>query len=88
MDTTQKTYKLILSRLHCYFVEEYGSDDVYLKYNSKKIWPKDKKQQPIMMDTTTELEVEIKDIHKNQEVVVEFWDWDLLSPNDRLGTFI
>lgn len=87
MDTTQKSFTLILARLHCYFVEETGYDDVFLKYNNKKIWPDMKRQQPIMMDTATELDVEIKDISINQEVKIELWDWDLLSPNDKLGTF-
>ncbi len=87
MDATQKTYNLILSRLHCYFVEESKYDDVFLKYKGKKIWPEKKKQQPIMMDTTTKLDVEIKDISINQEVEIELWDWDFLSPNDKLGTF-
>jgi hypothetical protein len=40
-----------------------------------------------MMDTTTALEVEIDGIEENQDVVIEVWDWDLLSPNDKLGTF-
>ena len=87
MEAAPNTYTLILPRLHCYFVEEHEYDDVYLKYNGKKIWPKDKKRQPIMMDTATELNIEINDISKNQEVVIELWDWDFLSPNDKLGTF-
>lgn len=77
----------MLSELHCYFVEESVYDDVYLKYNGKKIWPKDKRQQPIMMDTTTELALKINEIRIGQEVVIELWDWDLLSLNDKLGTF-
>jgi len=87
MESIQNFHSLILKRLHCYFVEEHEYDDVYLRYKGKKIWPKDKKQQPIMMDTTTELDVEIKDLGRNQEVVIELWDWDFLSPNDKLGTF-
>ena len=39
------------------------------------------------MDTTTDLNVEIREIAKNQEVAIELWDWDFLSPNDKLGTF-
>jgi hypothetical protein len=76
-----------LLRLHCYFVEETFYDDVYLKWNGKKVWPKKKRQQPISMDTITELNVELMDIEEGKEVVVELWDWDLLSPNDKLGTF-
>jgi hypothetical protein len=40
-----------------------------------------------MMDTTTDLAVEIKDVNIGQEIIIELWDWDLLSPNDKLGTF-
>ena len=87
MDTTTHSYTLRLTRLHCYFVEETEYDDVFLKYKGKKIWPPDRKQQPVMMDTTTNLDVEIKGISRNQEVVIELWDWDFLSPNDKLGTF-
>lgn len=87
MDTSPKSYTLILARLHCYVIEESEYDDVFLKYNHKKIWPEKKRQQPIMMDTTTELDVEIKDLSINQEVEIELWDWDFLSPNDKLGTF-
>ena len=87
MESTQKSLTLILKRLHCYFVEESGYDDVFLKFNGKKIWPEDKKQQPIMMDTSTDLNIEIKNIRKGQEISIELWDWDLLSPNDKLGTF-
>ena len=76
MNPDTQSYNLLLTRLHCYFVEESDYDDVYLKYNGKKIWPKEKKQQPIMMDTTTELNVEIKDVARGQEVVIELWDWD------------
>ena len=87
MDPISNSYTLLLSMLHCYFVEENEYDDVYLKYNGDKIWPKDKKQQPITMDSTTELNVEIQNLLKGQEIVIELWDWDFLSPNDKLGTF-
>jgi len=87
MDDSQSSYTLLLSQLHCYFVEESEYDDVFLKYKGKKIWPTEKKQQPIMMDTTTKLDIELKDISKNQEIVIELWDWDFLSLNDKLGTF-
>lgn len=87
MEVNKRLNTLLLNRLHCYFVEESEYDDVFLKYNGKKIWPVKKRHQPIMMDTTTELNIEIKDLKKNQEVVIELWDWDFISPNDKLGTF-
>lgn len=83
----QKLYTLVLLRLHCYFVEEQKYDDVFLKFDGEKIWPENKKKQPVMMDTTTELNVEISHVPENQEIVIELWDWDFLSPNDKLGTF-
>lgn len=87
MEVTKNTYTVRIISLHCYFVEENNYDDVFLKYKGKRIWPKDKKQQPIMMDTTTQLDVELTGIKRNEEIVVELWDWDFLSPNDKLGTF-
>ena len=87
MKPVQNTKTLFLNRLHCYFVEEHEYDEILLKYKGKKIWPENKKWQPLMMDTSTELEVQIDGIETNQDVVIELWDWDLLSPNDKLGTF-
>jgi hypothetical protein len=87
MKTSKFAYTVRLSRLHCYFVEENQYDDVFLKYKGKKIWPKDKKQQPVMMDTTTDLDIEISGIARNETVKIDLWDWDLLSPNDKLGSF-
>ena len=83
----QKKLTLCLNYLHCYLVEEENHDDVFLKYKGKKIWPKRKKQQAIMMDTTTSLGVEIKGINVGQEVEIEIWDYDWLSSNDMLGVF-
>ena len=30
---------------------------------------------------------QIPGLSRNQQVVIELWDWDFLSPNDKLGTF-
>lgn len=87
METADKKLTIVLLRLHCYFVEETGYDDVFLKFQGKKIWPQNKKQQPVMMDSTTELNLEIKNISRYSNMEVELWDWDLLSPNDKLGVF-
>ena len=87
MKPAQKPLILKLSRLHCYFVEENEYDDVYLKYQGEKIWPLDKKQQPIKMDTTTELDIEITDISGNKQVEIELWDWDFFTSDDKLGKF-
>ena len=78
---------LRLLQLHCYFVDENDFDDVFLMFDGKKIWPSDKKQQAIMMDTTTDLNLKIENLTLYQDVRIELWDWDLLTPNDLLGTF-
>ena len=87
MEAPQKSITLKLLRLHCYLVEENEYDDVFLIYQGKKIWPEDKRQQPIMMDTTTELNMQINNLSLHQGVEIELWDWDLFTPNDKLGTF-
>lgn len=87
MESIKHNFTVRLTQLHCYFVEENDYDDVFLKFRGKKIWPKEKRQQPIMMDTTTDLDIEISGISRNEELIIELWDWDLLSPNDKLGTF-
>ena len=87
MSAGKKNVTLLLTRLQCYVVEEHEFDDVYLKYNGKKIWPKEKRQQPITMDSTTVLDVTIEGIHINQQVIIELWEWDLISLDDKLGTF-
>ncbi len=86
MEKEQKTFTLLLTNLHCYLVEEHGYDDVYLKYNGKKIWPEGKKRA-ISMDTTTVLNIPLKNLSDKQQLVIELWDWDLISANDKLGTF-
>ena len=68
MKTVQIKRTLHLNRLHCYLVEENEYDEVFLKYQGKRIWPKNKKWQAIIMDTTTELEVEIGGVEKYQDV--------------------
>jgi hypothetical protein len=68
-------------------VEEHKYDDVYLKFDGEKIWPPEKKQQPVFMDSETELGVNIPGLKEGDKVKIELWDWDLLSPDDLLGTF-
>ncbi len=84
---SSKYVTLILKSLYCYLVEEEGSDDVFLKFKNKKIWPQHKKCLPISMDTTTPLDVVIEGLRMGDRATVELWDWDLLSPNDHLGSF-
>ena len=83
----QANHTLILRNLYCYFVEEWGHDDVYLKLNDQKIWPEQKRQMPIKMDTVTKLDVSVNGLVSDEIVKIELWDWDLLSSDDLLGVF-
>lgn len=83
----KKTYTMQLNRLYCYMVEEHDYDDVYLKMDGNKIWPTNRKNQPMHMDTSSSLQVTIPGIEDGQKIVIELWDWDFLSRDDLLGTF-
>ncbi len=73
--------------LFCYMVEEHDYDDVYLKMKGDKIWPLNRKNQPMQMDSSAELNVEINEIEEGQVVNIELWDWDFISKDDLLGIF-
>ncbi|MDH5597537.1 MAG: hypothetical protein OEY34_00340 [Cyclobacteriaceae bacterium] len=77
-------YSLRLLKLHCYLSDESDADELFIKLDGKKIWPSDKKYYKIKEDSV-EIKFETK-VEKNSEVVVEFWDYDLFSANDLLGT--
>ena len=83
----ERKYTLRLNMLNCYMVEEHDFDDVYLKIDGRKIWPKNRKNQPMHADSTSTLDVEIPGIQFGSKVEIELWDWDLISRNDLLGTF-
>ena len=80
-------YTLRLNMLNCYMVEEHDFDDVYLKIDGRKIWPTNRKNQPMHADSTSALDVEIPGIQLGSKVEVALWDWDLISRDDLLGTF-
>jgi hypothetical protein len=77
--------KCTLLALHCYLSDESDKDEVFIKSNGKKIWPEDSKyikadQEKIQIGTSLEF-------NDGEEVILELWDYDFLSPNDRLGEF-
>ena len=83
---SDSTYTVKLLHLHCYANEEIKEDEIYIKYNGKKIWPTDKKYVQLKPGEKMEINVDIPDVPHGQTVELEVWDWDMWSANDHLGT--
>ncbi|QSE96149.1 hypothetical protein [Fulvivirga lutea] len=80
------TYQLRLLKLHCYRQEESDGDEVFIKYKKEKIWPLKSKYES-MKEGSLDVNVDIAGLESGTEVEIELWDYDLLTPNDKLGTF-
>jgi len=77
-------HSIKLLTLHCHVSDEDGLDEVYLKYNKKKIWPEKIKTLPL---GETPLNISIEDPPKGESIEIELWDKDLVSADDKLGVF-
>lgn len=80
------TYKLTLNKLHCYRLDEEGGDEVFLTMNGEKIWPADHKYQEVT-EGSVDIHHEVLAVMPDTLVTIELWDYDLLTPNDKLGEF-
>jgi hypothetical protein len=74
-----------LISLNCIITDEKGFDDVFLKVDGKKVWPKKKKQKSVPPGITF-LDVELHGIEPDSNIEVEIWDYDFISANDLLGS--
>ena len=81
----QPIYTLRLKKLNCYLSDEGDADEVFLKHEGKKLWPKDGKYVE-MKESSEDLKMDLK-IQKGSRTTIELWDYDRWSPNDLLGTF-
>lgn len=79
-------YTIKLHSLLCYLPDE-STDEVYLMFNGNKIWPKDKKFFSLNEGDSIELKIETTVI-KGASIKIELWEFDDLSPDDKLGKFI
>lgn len=77
--------RIRLNKVRCTLPDEIDKDEMYLKMNGEKIWPKGSIY--FRVDTgdvaTVDLTLEVE--HGWNEI--ELWDFDYLSKNDFLGKF-
>ena len=77
--------KIKLLNLHCTLNEEVDKDEVFLKYEGKKLWPSGPYKK---IGSGDKLAVNREFDHKtDHDMVVELWDFDFFSKNDLIGTF-
>lgn len=81
----KKKTKCALRLLKCHHSSESNGDEIYLKYENKKIWPEVryrvfKSKDEILLD----INLDLKD--KVTPVIIELWEKDFLK-DDFLGYF-
>ncbi len=84
--THSPKFSLRLNKIHCYLQEESDGDELFIKYNGKRIWPSDSKFQKAKSGSI-DVKVRIDDLDTQCELQLELWDYDFLTPNDKLGIF-
>lgn len=83
---TSKKKFLRLDSLMAYLQTEEDGDEIFIKYNDKKIAPIGAKYFKMTKDPVP-LNIEIELGAEQKWVVLELWDYDRFSPNDNLGKF-
>lgn len=83
-ESSQLQLKLI--NLNCYRQDESDGDEVFLKYGKNKIWPEDTKYVKVQ-EGSYKVQVDLNEIGNGSMISIELWDYDFLTPNDKLGEF-
>ena len=78
--------QLKIIKLNCYRQDENDGDEVFLKLNSNKIWPTDAKYVKIK-EGSQNIRIDLDGIENGSMIVIELWDYDFFTPNDKLGEF-
>jgi len=77
---------LHIKKLNCYRQDEGDGDELFIRYEKERIWPLNKKYLKVN-EGEHEVKVDVSAIERNTQVELELWDYDLLTVNDKLGTF-
>ena len=78
--------RIKLLSIHCTLNDEIDKDEIFLKYKGKKIWPAGSYKS---INSGDKLKINKEFIHNaKDDLVIELWDFDYLSRNDLLGTFL
>ncbi|MEP1095291.1 MAG: hypothetical protein ABJG78_09285 [Cyclobacteriaceae bacterium] len=77
--------KIRLNKVHCTLPDEIDKDEMYLRHDGRKIWPKGSIYYRV--DTGDVAPVNLTLDVEEGWTEIELWDFDYLSRNDFLGTF-
>ncbi len=78
---------LRLDSIVAYMQSEMDGDEIFVKYNGEKVAPQKSRFIRLTNSEPAVLDVEIPLTSDDHWVELELWDYDHLSPNDRLGNF-
>lgn len=84
--TSKQALNVRLLTINCYRQDENDGDEIFLSIDSKKFWPTESKFIKIQEGSET-VNVELNNIQRDSNLTIELWDFDFLSPNDKLGEF-
>jgi hypothetical protein len=78
--------KFRLRCLRCLLNSEYQGDEIYLKYNGRKIWPEDRIWYRVFEGEEVVMNVTQPVANIGDKVELELWECDLIS-HSKLGNF-
>ncbi len=77
--------KIRINTIQCLTPDEIDKDEMFLKKDGHKIWPKEKLYHRVDIGDLKEVGLTLNVEEGWNEI--EVWDFDFVSPNDRLGVF-
>ncbi|MBC6399674.1 MAG: hypothetical protein GDA51_11725 [Ekhidna sp.] len=77
--------KIRINSVQCITPDEADKDEVYLKKDGHKIWPPGELYRRLDTGDMEKVSLDLE-IEKGWNEI-EIWDFDFISPNDKLGVF-